>query len=430
LKTVGALLEAGVKVNLSASHAEDTPLLRAVSADNKDICRMLLGAGARDDFAYRKALEIQGDCLDLAPLMCSLSRLSDTARIKSKGRSGTISDQPMPDSTLMLPPPPDSNCKIIWGVAIAPSAKIYSRTENYRLKMYEKAHSVFCGTKAEDGELAIACVSKWPETSQCLTLLVSKSFEYEFVNQSKLEDHLAYVVGRYPQYTWKRVPEAYAVHMRSHVLGMEMRLTRRCINCAVVFASKDQWREEDMFDTPMSDVHRDFLRAIGKEMRLTDDWEHHNGGLPSGKSVYYTSFRGFEIVFHVASMLTKDERRQYIGNDKVLLYVCENGIKPIVPRFRGEVNSAAVVIQKRSNGWKMGCFTRERVTWRPQYPGTVMELDQVREYVLSSVIDANAAVMKSPPYDLLVRRVLQDQIKAVFPTSDQRKSANFLKVKK
>ena len=47
-----------------------------------------------------------------------------------------------------------------------------------------------------------------------------------------------------------------------------------------------------------------------------------------------------EIVFHVAPLLTPDEKRQFLGNDKFVIYVLEEGEKPFVPRFRGDVNSS------------------------------------------------------------------------------------------
>ena len=418
LQAVRRLLEHNARVNEGASTTGDTPLLRAVSADNKDMCQLLLGAGARDDFAYRKALELKGACVDLAPLMCSLSRLSDTARLSYSTGRRSLDSQVMVDTALMLPPPPDSECRIIWGVSKAPAAKIRSRTEFYRMKMYEKAHTVFGGERRDgSGEIALACVAKWPDASQCLTLCISSSFLYEMVPQSKLESHGEYVQERHKDFIWTSVPESYAVHLRSHILGMEMRLTRRSVNCAVVFATQDQWKEEDMFASIMTDTHKSVLNCIGEEVVLPEDWEHHSGGLPPGKRMYYSSFRGYEIVFHVASMLTQDEQRQFIGNDKVLIYICEQGVKPIVPRFRGDVNSVAIVLQRREAGWKMGVFCRERVAWTNCiFPGNVVPLNELRDYILAVVIDANTVVRESPPYCNIIKRVLQDQLKQVYPS--------------
>lgn len=42
---------------------------------------------------------------------------------------------------------------------------------------------------------------------------------------------------------------------------------------------------------------------------------------PRKVPTYFTHFCGFEIKFHVAPLLSADERRQYVGNDKVVIYV-------------------------------------------------------------------------------------------------------------
>jgi hypothetical protein len=123
-----------------------------------------------------------------------------------------------------------------------------------------------------------------------------------------------------------------------------------------------------------------------------------------------------------------------LGNDKVILYVCdESMLKPIVPRFRGEVNSVALVVQKRENGWKMACFCRDRVAFEPSFPGHVMSLAELRSYIFATAIDAQAAVMASPPYCDIMGRVVQDMIKAVWPElggavskKERPKSASFL----
>jgi hypothetical protein len=118
----------------------------------------------------------------------------------------------------------------------------------------------------------------------------------------------------------------------------------------------------------------------------------------------------------------------------VILYVCdESMLKPIVPRFRGEVNSVALVVQKRDTGWKMACFCRERVAFAPSFPGHVMSIAELRSHLLATAIDAQAAVMASPPYCDILARVVQDMIKSVWPDlggaagkRERPKSASFL----
>jgi hypothetical protein len=80
--------------------------------------------------------------------------------------------------------------------------------------------------------------------------------------------------------------------------------------------------------------------------------------------IFYTSWRGFELVFHVAPELNREEQRQFLGNDKVVSFssfvfvvfsshslalqvvlVLSSYNSPVAPAFRGNVNSVAVVLQ-------------------------------------------------------------------------------------
>jgi hypothetical protein len=57
---------------------------------------------------------MKGACGVLGPLMASPSRLS----VSSPLSSDVSSDVEMPDSMLLLPAPPDSECRIIWGSSV------------------------------------------------------------------------------------------------------------------------------------------------------------------------------------------------------------------------------------------------------------------------------------------------------------------------
>jgi hypothetical protein len=89
------------------------------------------------------------------------------------------------------------------------------------------------------------------------------------------------------------------------------------------------------------------LELLGEEIHERS-WQLYGSEFVSGvqsRRAYYTSFRGFEVLFHIAPLLTEDERRQHIGNDKVLIYCLEEGATPLVPGFRGDVNSVGIVCQ-------------------------------------------------------------------------------------
>jgi hypothetical protein len=249
---------------------------------------------------------MKGACVELGPLMATVSRLS------IQPASLTPDDVVMPDAMLLLPPPPDSSCRVLWGTSHPRSARIQSLCEFYRLRGYEKQHVLFRGKDEATGELGIAAVGKWPDHANlCLVMFVIKGLEYQLVSLSRVDQPTAFLAEQRPALSWQMVPDSAAATLRSHLLGIESRLSRRTLNVAVVFASRDQWRESDMFDTPMLESHRELMQALGEEVEVDDAWTgHHTGGLPLGKKAYYASFRGFEVCMHVATLLSTDERRQ------------------------------------------------------------------------------------------------------------------------
>lgn len=103
-----------------------------------------------------------------------------------------------------------------------------------------------------------------------------------------------------------------------------------------------------------------------------------------------------------------------MGNVKVLMFVCCEHEKPVVPRFRGEVNSVGIVVQRRAGGndhWKMAAFAKERVQgFKPSFPGAAMPLHALREHLLTTAINGHYAVVQSPPYRDILSRVYQEQL--------------------
>lgn len=70
----------------------------------------------------------------------------------------------------------------------------------------------------------------------------------------------------YPSWSWQKVAEHSLTNIGLHLLGMEVRMgPRKCLFVSVVFARKMQVDEEDMFNTPMENHHRSFLRAMAEE---------------------------------------------------------------------------------------------------------------------------------------------------------------------
>lgn len=132
------------------------------------------------------------------------------------------------------------------------------------------------------------------------------------------------------------------------LLAFECRLgLNKRVSVGVIYNTGGQTEEEAFLNS--SDriatvgLHK-LLNILGTRVPL-EGWEHYSGGVSSTQEshIWYTSWRGFEIVFHVAPDMSPQSQRQFLGNDKCLIYYSERG--PIIPEFRGNVNSVAIVVQ-------------------------------------------------------------------------------------
>lgn len=146
--------------------------------------------------------------------------------------------------------------------------------------------------------------------------------------------------------------------------------------------------------TEMSPAFEAFMSILGDKVEIKG-WSGFRGGLDTSinfffvcvkwldhdeGSTYYTSYRGFEIMFHVVPMLSEDQRRRLVANDKALIYFQEK--TPFTCSFRGNVNcmqfiyvnSVAIGIVARPytigtiTHYRFGCMVRNRVKFEPVIP--------------------------------------------------------------
>ena len=94
--------------------------------------------------------------------------------------------------------------------------------------------------------------------------------------------------------------------------------------------------ENDMFCNQVeTEKFREFLQFLGDEVELMG-WERFRGGLDvkantTGVRSVFTVFRGYEVMFHVSTMLPHDkadpqqlEKKRHIGNDVVVVVFIES----------------------------------------------------------------------------------------------------------
>ena len=105
------------------------------------------------------------------------------------------------------------------------------------------------------------------------------------------------------------------------LLALELKLGLAKGLAVGVVRIKPGQSEAEAMQNPSSPAFESFLSLLGNPIE-TKGWSGYSGGLSTKNSakLWYTSWKGVEIAFHSCPELSEDQRRQFIGNDKTLIY--------------------------------------------------------------------------------------------------------------
>ncbi|KAJ3185375.1 hypothetical protein HDU85_001425 [Gaertneriomyces sp. JEL0708] len=131
-------------------------------------------------------------------------------------------------------------------------------------------------------------------------------------------------------------------NLPNELLAMEERQVIRSYKFGVAYVGPGQSSEEEMFSNKADDVSpsfKQFLNFLGETIELRG-WKGYRAGLDvsgsnmTGTHSIYTKWQGYEIMFHVSTMLPfipgdrqQLERKRHIGNDIVVI-VFQDSDKP------------------------------------------------------------------------------------------------------
>uniref|UniRef100_A0A3B4H4X0 Si:ch1073-90m23.1 n=1 Tax=Pundamilia nyererei TaxID=303518 RepID=A0A3B4H4X0_9CICH len=209
-----------------------------------------------------------------------------------------------------------------------------------------------------------------------------------------------------------------------------------------VLCQKDrQLTEEDILgNNEESEEFKEFLSILGETVQL-QGFTGFRGGLDvchgqTGSEAVYTSFRGREIMFHVATKLPYTEgdpqqlqRKRHIGNDIVAL-VCQEGQTPFLSDvIKSHFLHCFIVVrriqrQEETGGaaYQVSVTAREDVPpFGPVLPDPPVFTD-FREFLLAKLINAEISCYKAEQFsrlELRTRSSLLENLQAELFTRSQ-----------
>ncbi|CAN9513708.1 unnamed protein product [Ophioblennius macclurei] len=193
----------------------------------------------------------------------------------------------------------------------------------------------------------------------------------------------------------------------------------------VLYQKEGQFTEKDILsNNEESEEFKEFLSVLGETVQL-QGFTGFRGGLDvchgqTGTEAVFTSFHGREIMFHVATKLPFTEadpqqlqRKRHIGNDIVALVYQEGQTPFLSDLIKSHFLHCFLVVRRIQTEETGGAAFQLSVTAREDVPlfGPVLpdppvftDLSQLREFLLTKLINAEISCYKAEQFSRLELR--------------------------
>lgn len=237
-------------------------------------------------------------------------------------------------------------------------------------------------------------------------------------------DLRTFLMETYPGLTLQRIPAASHVDIASKMLEYERNHTDIRRRIGVLFLPKGVREENAVFKSTGSPDLYEFMDMLAERVRL-QGWAKYAGGLnvknnSTGLESYYTEFLGFNIMFHVNSLLEDDgseqqlSRKRFIGNDLVVFIFVE-GDEPFDPSMiTSQMCHTFIVVKKvgsRPTRYRVSVVAKGGVpTFSPYltYPSEYVRSERLRQFLLAKALNANRATFQAKTFVQKTKRTRKD----------------------
>ncbi|XP_063295785.1 signal-induced proliferation-associated 1-like protein 1 isoform X3 [Pelobates fuscus] len=204
------------------------------------------------------------------------------------------------------------------------------------------------------------------------------------------------------------------------------------LKVGVMYCKAGQSTEEEMYNNESAGpAFEEFLQLLGERVRLKG-FEKYRAQLDTktdstGTHSLYTTYKDYEIMFHVSTMLpytpnNKQQllRKRHIGNDIVTIVFQEPGAEPFSPKnIRSHFQHVFVIVRAHNPCSDSVCYSvavtrsRDVPAFGPPIPKsfTFPKSTVFRDFLLAKVINAENAAHKSEKFLAMATRTHQEYLK-------------------
>ncbi|KAM5338668.1 signal-induced proliferation-associated 1-like protein 1 isoform 1-T10 [Glossophaga mutica] len=323
----------------------------------------------------------------------------------------------------------------------------------YRKFFYQKEHWNYFGADENLGPVAVSIRREKPEemkengspynyriifrTSELMTLrgsvledAVPSTAKHSTARGLPLKEVLEHVV---PELNVQCLRLAFNTPKVTEQL---MKLDEQGLNyqqkVGIMYCKAGQSTEEEMYNNESAGpAFEEFLQLLGERVRLKG-FEKYRAQLDTktdstGTHSLYTTYKDYEIMFHVSTMLpytpnNKQQllRKRHIGNDIVTIVFQEPGAQPFSPKnIRSHFQHVFVIVRAHNPCTDSVCYSvavtrsRDVPSFGPPIPKgvTFPKSNVFRDFLLAKVINAENAAHKSEKFRAMATRTRQEYLK-------------------
>ncbi|MEE6492764.1 hypothetical protein FKM82_016628 [Ascaphus truei] len=204
------------------------------------------------------------------------------------------------------------------------------------------------------------------------------------------------------------------------------------LKVGIMYCKAGQSTEEEMYNNEAAGpAFEEFLQLLGERVRLKG-FEKYKAQLDTktdstGTHSLYTTYKDYEIMFHVSTMLpytpnNKQQllRKRHIGNDIVTIVFQEPGAQPFSPKnIRSHFQHVFVIVRAHNSCTDSVSYSvavtrsRDVPAFGPPLPKsfTFPKSTVFRDFLLAKVINAENAAHKSEKFRAMATRTHQEYLK-------------------
>uniref|UniRef100_A0A669BCT1 Signal induced proliferation associated 1 like 1 n=1 Tax=Oreochromis niloticus TaxID=8128 RepID=A0A669BCT1_ORENI len=204
------------------------------------------------------------------------------------------------------------------------------------------------------------------------------------------------------------------------------------VKVGVMYCRAGQSTEEEMYNNEVAGpALEEFLQLLGEKVRLRG-FTKYRAQLDTktdstGTHSLYTSYKDYEIMFHVSTLLpytpnNKQQllRKRHIGNDIVTIVFQEPGAHPFTPKtIRSHFQHVFIIVRVHNPCSDSTCYSvavtrsQDVPSFGPPIPkGVTFPKSTVfRDFLLAKVINAENAAHKSDKFGAMATRTRQEYLR-------------------